>query len=64
MRVTSDKLTESEPRQQENRRIVEIQEKKYGDMFAFKSFCGNDVKSSGFMSQQYQFWHPALVAML
>jgi len=41
MRVTSDKLTESEPRQQANRRIVEIQENKYGDMFVFESFCGS-----------------------
>jgi len=32
MRVTSDKLAESEPRQQANRRIVEIQENEYGDI--------------------------------
>ena len=43
MCVTSDKLTESEPRQQANRRIVEIQENEYGDMFVFESFCGNDL---------------------
>jgi len=43
MYVMSDKLTESKPRQQANRRIVEIQENKYGDMFHFESFCGNHL---------------------
>jgi len=32
MHVTSDKLTESEPRQQANLRIVEIQENEYGEL--------------------------------
>ena len=32
MRVTSDKLAESEPRQQANCRFVEIQENEYGDI--------------------------------
>ena len=37
MRVTSDKLTESEPRQQANKRIVEIQDNEYGELY------GNDL---------------------
>jgi len=41
--VTSDKWTESEPRQQANRRIMEIKENEYGDMFVFESFYGNDL---------------------
>jgi len=42
MHVSSDELTEGEPRQQANHRFVEIQENEYRDMFDFESFCGND----------------------
>ena len=50
MHVSSDKLTEGEPRQQANHRFVEIQENEYRDMFDFESFCGNDFWGEAYTS--------------